>query len=164
MEIFCVTINDTTYHMANGTYYNKNTPNDVIRILENARMNHNRIRIFYGDSKTGRDWLEEYDTIGYVGRSTGSIKIPLLIYSNRSTGGPAILDDCIIKITEKHKILYQLPSYFLPQLTVKEAEPLLRETGYFFSVMANDKVQANFETGKKANNYIAFLQGNRNTK
>lgn len=91
------------YQEINGTFYKKTTNDDVIRMLEHARNNHIRITLDYGDAKTGRSWGEQYDITGYVGRSTGSIKIPLLIYNNRSMGGGSILDDCIISIKYANK-------------------------------------------------------------
>lgn len=57
------------------------------------------------------DWNEQFDVTGYVGRSTGPIKVPLLIHNRRSLGGPAILDHCIIGVRETGKdgrLLYQL--------------------------------------------------------
>jgi hypothetical protein len=96
-----VEVNGKKYKVKNGTYYNINTPDKVIDWLETSRERKQRIRIFYG--KSGKCWNEEFDTIGYIGRSTGTIKIPLLIKSSRSIGGGAILDDCIVRIDTKGK-------------------------------------------------------------
>ena len=98
----------------NGTTYNNNTPATVISVLEWARKGNKRIRIFYGDRKTGRDWCEAYDTVGCVGRSSGISKVPILLRNCRSTSGTAILDDCIVKITWDHKVMYKHPEYHLP--------------------------------------------------
>ena len=98
----------------NGTTYNSNTPGKVINTLEWARCNNKRIRIFYGDKKTGRDWCEAYGTIGKVGRSSGKVRIPILLRTRRSNFGAAILDDCIVKITCDHEIMYQHPNYHMP--------------------------------------------------
>jgi len=106
----------TTYKIINDTAYNKDTPDAVIKILENNRSGHRgeRLRLWYGDPKTGKDWEEVYDVEGYIGRSTGLIKVPLLIHNSRSMGGPALLDDNIIKIAEtkgSHRVLYEHPKY-----------------------------------------------------
>ena len=85
----------------NGTTYNDATPLDVIKWLETSRERRQRLRLFYGDTVTGICWNDEFDTIGHVGRSTGSVKIPLLIKNNRSFGGAGILDHCIIRIDTK---------------------------------------------------------------
>lgn len=101
------------YQVINGTYYDLATRQNVINVLENARLNDYRIRVYYGDISTGLDWNEQYDVTGYVGRSTGPVKRPLLIYNKRSFGGGVILDHCIVKITESKgkRVLYQHPLY-----------------------------------------------------
>jgi hypothetical protein len=82
----------------NGTTYDERTPRAVIDVLERARAEHLRVRIHYGDQGSGQDWGDVYDVAGYIGRSTGPVKIPLLIANSRSTGGGAILDHCIVRI------------------------------------------------------------------
>lgn len=102
----------TTYKIyASGTAYHIETPDRVCEILESARINRNRIQIYYGDVKTGKNWNQEYDTRGTIGRSTGTVKIPLLIKTSRSYGGGAILDHCIVKIRGKHGIIYKCENY-----------------------------------------------------
>jgi hypothetical protein len=106
---------ETLYKVVNGTSYHTDTHDEVVNVLENAMANHIRIRVYYGDAKTGRDWDESYDVTGYVGRSTGKVKVPLLVYNSRSLGGTAILDHCIVKIvrTAGKSLLYQHPNYHL---------------------------------------------------
>ena len=103
----------TQYHVVNGTSYHIETPKTVIDILEAARVNRTRIVVDYGDSATGKSWGDRYDIRGYVGRSTGINKIPLLVYNSRSYGGGAMLDNRIIKISESKggRVLYQHSNY-----------------------------------------------------
>jgi len=97
-----------------GTFYKKETPIIVCDILEKSRISHTRLKIYYGDIKTGKEWGDV--SICHVGRSTGSItgsiKIPLEIKNSRSTGGGALLDDCIVKIEHANKknggLIYKL--------------------------------------------------------
>ena len=149
------------YQLFNGTAYHVNTPAEVIVILDRAlnQRREYRIRLFYGDTETGRDWLEEYQIIGYVGRSTGSIKIPLLISRRDSTGGPGILDHCIVKITFDKLTVYQHDNYHLPELEIVEADQWLIDKGYNYTVPGH----ANFKTYDQAEKWIDFIQGNRNT-
>jgi hypothetical protein len=84
-----------------GTTYSNDTPKEVIDILERARRLKWRLRIHLGDPKTGKPW-GDIET-GYIGRSCGSIKIPLVIYNTRTTGGPGLLDRCIICIEHANK-------------------------------------------------------------
>jgi hypothetical protein len=102
-----------TYKEYNGTSYHTETKVLIVTILEIARKNKIRLVLDYGDILTGKSWNEIYGINGYIGRSTGTIKIPILIYNNRSIGGGAILDQCIIKISESKgkKVLYQHPTY-----------------------------------------------------
>lgn len=105
--------NKDFYKVINGTSYHAETSDKVISILEHCRVNKLRIIVDYGDIETGKSWGETCDIAGYIGRSTGLNKIPLLIYNSRSMGGGGILDNCIIKITtSKGKaVLYQHPNY-----------------------------------------------------
>lgn len=89
---------ESKYKEVNGTFYHSETSDKVIKILETCRQNGTRIILDYGDVKTGESWGEMYDITGTIGRSTGKIKVPLLIHNKRSIGGGAILDHCIIGI------------------------------------------------------------------
>lgn len=89
------------YADATGTYYHKETPTIVCDILEDSRTSQKRIKIHYGDIKTGKAWGDIATC--RVGRSTGTKKIPLEIYNARSLGGGAILDHCIVQIEHANK-------------------------------------------------------------
>lgn len=149
------------YKVCNGTYYNVNTPDTVINQLENARLNRYRIRLFYGDINTGRDWLEVYNTIGYIGRSTGKIKIPILIYNSRSLGGGAILDHCIIKITVDRETVYKNKNYQTPEFYIEEST--LNNKPWFHLYRKGENVPY-FGNAKRENcvNEIAFFLGKTN--
>lgn len=105
--------NGIAYKNIGGTFYHYDTFDNICTILETVKNTHERIRVHYGDTKTGKDWNEQHHVTGYIERSTGSIKIPLLIYNERSIGGPALLDHCIVKITttKGKKLLYQHHNY-----------------------------------------------------
>ena len=150
------------YKVVNGISYHENTPDAVIRVLENAMRANKRIRIFYGDTETGRDWMEIYDITGTIGRSCGQNKIPLLIKNSRSYGGGAILTDCIVKITIDKEVVYKHPKYYLPEMEIKEANDTLKAEGYFYSVFADGKNTYNCKTLKQAENEVAFHKGLRN--
>ena len=98
------------YKTYKGTAYHIDTPDEIVSLLHTARENNTRLKVYYGDTKTGRYWGDV--EVGYIGRSTGSIKIPLSIYNARSMGGGALLDDCIVQIDYANKkqggTLYQL--------------------------------------------------------
>lgn len=102
-----------SYQIVNGTSYHIETSKQVIDVLESARLNKTRIRVYYGDVATGKCWHEEHYVTGYVGRSTGISKIPLLIYNKNSIGGCGVLDSCIIKIRKASggQILFQADNF-----------------------------------------------------
>lgn len=138
--------------VVNGTHYNSNTPEEVIRILERARRDNTRLFLRIGDAKTGRDWLEEHEVEGRIGRSMGPVKVPLLIPNASSHGGGAILDDCIVGImTAKGKqVLYKHPKYNRPKFEITDG-PL--ET-LPIEILANGEIHARFENRKKAERWM----------
>ena len=138
----------------NGTTFHDETPIAVCNILNDTISSRRlkRIRIFFGDKETGKDWNEFYDNIGYVGRSTGLIKIPLMIHNTRSTGGGAILDHCIVKITVDKKTVYQHPKYHCP-IVIKGCSVIDTE---------DNKVIANCKDAEMAKRYFDYLKGARN--
>lgn len=104
------------YKLINGTSYHESTAEAVIIALENVRRTKIRVELSLGYThgpRAGEDWNEHYDVVGYVGRSTGERKVPLLVFNKRSLGGPAILDHCIIRIRKSKgkTVLYQHPNY-----------------------------------------------------
>jgi len=146
--------------MNTETHYHEDTPERVKQILESARYNHSRIRVFYGDSETGRDWGEEYDVMGRVGRSTGTKPIPLLIHNSRSLGGGGILDHRIVKITRNKRVLYEHQNYHHANYEIVESDM----HGIAEIVLEDGKVCARFSKNGQAQKWIDFMEGKRNSK
>ena len=144
--------------IANGTTYHNETPQAVINALEIARRNNSRIRLFYGDIQTGKSWGDEYETIGTIGRSTGTQKIPLLIKSARSMGGSGILAHCIVRITQDKRVIYSHPTFHTPGYSIGESTYIELP----FGVFADGENTANFPTMEKAQRYIDFMTGTSN--
>lgn len=97
----------------NGTTYHSDTPIKMVELLERLRNDQTRVRFHWGDTTNGEDWGDMYGVEGRIGRSTGTVKVPLLIHNKRSSGGRAILDHCIVKITTTNgrRTIYQHPDY-----------------------------------------------------
>jgi len=147
------------YQIVNGTYYSKGTPDSVIAILESARCSYQRLRLFYGDPTTGRDWMDEHDTTGQIGRSMGPRKIPLLLRNNRSTGGGALLDDRVIKITSAGRTCYQHPQYQVPVLVVV----CRKDYGVGPADVYRDReLVATFPSFTIADKWAQYMEGKRN--
>lgn len=141
------------YQIVNGTYYHRDTPAEVISVLEEARKSGTRIRLRYGDTKTGRDWLDEFDVEGRISRSMGPVEVPILLARRTSSGGPALLEHCIVKIRKTGKggrIFYRHPKYNLPALVVR----CCLEPGYEAEVLADGKAHARFKTAAQANRWM----------
>ena len=135
------------------------TQSGVADILNRFTESKQRVRLVYGNTTTGKDWLQEYEVIGSIGKSTGSNQIPLFISNSRSTGGGAISEDCILKIVDvkSKKVLYQHDKYIAPKFEI-----VILTNGY--SVTVDSNVQANFKTKKQAQNYIDFMLCKRMSK
>ena len=135
-----------------GTYYSSETPDEVIEILERARKEKTRLKLYYGDKETGRDYLEEHDTIGKIGRSTGTIKIPLILSMYNSTGGPALFDNGIVKIvtSPRREILWCHPRYHQPSITMRKIIDTSLSNNYSHELIVNGEVWSRHENERSA--------------
>lgn len=117
------------HEIVGGTYYHVETPAGLIALLERVRQDRTqRVLIILGDTATGIPWEEEPER-GYIGRSIGPHKMPLLIKTNRSLGGGTVLDHCILQVRESRggKVLWTHPSY--RALLAKRAEVQVERAG-----------------------------------
>ena len=138
-----------------GFWFTAGTSETICNIIANNLHGNSRIRIFLGDENWY--WLEEYDIMGYIGRSTGIKKIPLLLNNRKSIGGSGILTHCIQQITINKIIVYKNPKWRIKEFTTAiENEKI--------TVFYDGKIQACFNTEIQAKNYIEFMQGKRNKK
>lgn len=139
-----------------GTWFDPRTPEKIRRVLENARKGDEVLRIFYGDTETGRDLLEENDVLGRIGRSTGLLKIPLIVCDG-DPGGSRVTEHRIARIIRARdsKELYRHPKYHQPQFAVALGEHPL----YAASVLADGQVHARFESEGDAHLWVAFMMG-----
>lgn len=153
---------ESKYQIVNGTYYHAETSADVVRVLEHARNSRTRIRIHFGDTVSGRDWLDEWDVTGTIGRSMGPVKIPLMIASRRSTGGPGILDHCIVRIRTKGRDLYRHPNYHHGELVIRhETFTPPSSSGdkrtYSAAAYVNEQIHARFQSMKQAERWVCKM-------
>lgn len=142
--------------LSRSTYFDPGTHPDAARVLEAARKRGRKLRLILGDTSTGEPWLEEHDVVGRIGRSTGSLKVPLLIEAGQC-GGSAILCACLLALIawDSGDVLYRHAAYREAELDIRpsEAEDLP------WCVVRGEEVVARFQDIAKACAYLAFIRG-----
>ena len=126
------------------------------KVLESCRTRERKVRLILGDTSTGEPWLEEHDVVGRIGRSTGSLKVPLLIEPGEH-GGCAILCACLLAIVdwETGDFLYRHAAYREADLSIKPSGDADRS----WNVLRRGEVVASFRDIGKAGAYLAFMRG-----
>ena len=158
----CTLTGMKTYRIESGTSYDPRTPDEVIRVLESARQNRTRLHISLGDTTTGLDWLEEFESQGIVSRSMGPVKVPLLVANRRSLGGGTILTHCVVRIRTSSggRVLYQHPQYHHGSLEIRrKAEPVTLQDNRVLTVdvLREGATHASFETVEQARRWVRRL-------
>lgn len=126
----------------------------IMQVLEKCLSDKILIRIWYGESVNGTAWPDENDVVGYVGRSAGQIKTPLLLNNSRSIGGGGILQNCIVRIdTTKGDTLYKNPNFNAGIWRVGGLE-----------LFHNGEVWGRFKTQAAAIRCMEFMIGERYAK
>lgn len=149
------------YKIVNGTFYDSRTSDAVIHALEDARARNRHVKIHFGDTDTGKDWHEENDCRGKIGRSTGRVKVPLLVAKGED-GGPHMLDHCIVRIREigkTGKVLYQHPTYTPKKFEIVPNDHKEWKKTLPYSVLADGENVANCKTESEAKKYIDDVTG-----
>lgn len=147
-----------------GTWFNYMTPTQVRKIFESYRTEGGRLRIYNGDTKTGRSWMDENWVIGEIGRSSGLLQIPLLMETGE-VGGTGILDSCIVRIqdADTREELYRHKQFHLPMMEIKPTEGEIAKSYSHEVWVANRdnilEVSARFQTFGKAAHWVAFMHG-----
>jgi hypothetical protein len=140
------------------TYFAPGTPELVRKVLERYRKDGEReLRLWYGDASSGRDWCEEHDVVGHIGRSCGYVKVPLLVPEGEC-GGTAILTHCIVRLMDvaSGRELYRAENYQPPQLVVCADQ---RDGRLPWCVERDGQEQARFAAEADAHAYIAYMHG-----
>jgi len=148
---------ETKYKVIEGMAFHTETPELVCGILRGLLHTGHRVKIYFGDTETGRDWHEEHDTIGTIGQSTGTYKIPLLLHNTRSIGGGAILDHCIVKIRSMAtgRVLYQNSKYIAPKV---EIVPSDMAPAYQYNTLIDGEIHGRHRSLKSAQMCAAKLR------
>ena len=166
--------------------YDVSTPDIVVAALERCIIKHLtgeniRVRFFYGDTDRpdfekvhnrlpdpGKDWNEENDMSGYIGKSTGLQPIPLLLANSKSRGGGSILDGCIVRMLIQNPLggfyeAYRHPNYH----NAMERSSIIVPSDmpeYEAMITIDGDVPARFKKYTSAVRYVSFMIGKRMTK
>lgn len=133
--------------------FDQSVPLNLQNLITNLNKTRARVRVWYGDINTGTAWPEEFEVLGYIGRSTGQHKIPLLVNNARSYGGGALLVSSIVRIdTTCGRVLYKHPT-FEHGITLEG-----------LNVYAHGALHARCKTESQAAKLAAFLIGERYSK
>lgn len=139
------------------TYFDPGTDPKAARALEICRRDGRKVRLVLGDTATGRCWLDEHDVVGRIGRSAGTLKVPLLIEPGED-GGAAILTNCLLRLIDwdSGRDLYRHPAYRVPGLAIQRAP---KQADLPWQVLHDGTVAACFSDIGKAGGYLAFMCG-----
>lgn len=142
--------------LSRKTYFDPATDPKAARVLERCREANAKVRLILGDTATARTWLDEHDVVGRIGRSTGTLKVPLLIEPG-ADGGIAILTAYLLAIIdwESGEFLFRHPRYRAPDLLIRSGEDADRP----WEVLHDEQVVACFPDIGKAGAYVAFMRG-----
>lgn len=146
-----------------------NISEELINIILRAYKYKFRIRLFYGDIHTGRSWNEEYDVMGTIGRTTGNIKIPILVHNKRSLGGGALYLPSVIRIDdiEDKRTLWKLPNFHVEPMEIVYYPDDPNGLPYNVMQTKDSGVRvnvANFKTEIQAQKWVEFMEGKRYSK
>lgn len=153
--------------LSDGTIEDYETSDSLIAVLKRYENKPYRIRIWYGNKQTGEAWNEEYDIAGTIGRSSGTIKVPILLKTKNSHFGGAILVGNIIRIDDikDKRTLWQADNFHIGKMEVE----IESGSEYPYRVMQHKdsgEVQnvANFKDSNAALRWIDFMNGDRYCK
>lgn len=138
------------------TWHHPDALPEVCKVMDRCIKNGARVRLFYGDTVTGRDWGEENDVLGTVGRTTGPLKSPILIPKGEHAG-TTILEHRILKImdADTHRVLWTHEQYQAPLFSIKEDST----PKYSFAATMDGQTKARFQSFAKAAAWVAFMSG-----
>jgi len=93
-----------------GVYFYEGTPIKLCDKLIELKNSKERVVFDYGDTETKTSWNEVYDISGYIGKTTGTKPILILVHNSRSLGGGSIMTDRVLTIKKSRgkEIIYQI--------------------------------------------------------
>lgn len=124
-----------------ATFFPQEVDTVIAELINKIIEQKLRVRIFYGDRITGKDYCLRFDTIGYIIRTKEIYPQAALVKEKGSFINCKIDLNSIVKITVKKKSIYEHPGYYI-HLNIKEND------NYFF-LYKYDDAEAIFSSNSK---------------
>lgn len=132
----------------NETVVYTQVDNCLMTVLSECHRQKRRVRVWYG---TG---FKDYQTTGYIGRSCGLFKVPMIIFNSRSCSGRVISVSSLVRVddTRTHKVLWRASNHCgkMELFYVKGNELPWQVCD------RNNATPARFKTEKQARRWIDF--------
>lgn len=143
----------TKYKQIGEFFFEEGTDEQVANVVNRMYQTKKRYKVYFGCVDTGKVYAEEYDTIGTVGKSTGQIKIPLMITRKGNMGGGALLPSLIVAVREMdtNYFIYKHSKFVEPTVEIKEntsPDPSLKE--YKFETYFNGELHGRHKSLRSA--------------
>lgn len=138
------------------TWHDPDASHKVCKIIDRCIKNGTRVRLFYGDTDSGRDWREENDVLGTIGRTLGPFKSPILIPKGKN-GGTMVLERHLVKImdADSRHTLWAHERYKAPVFSIREDG----KPKFPFAVTMDGMTTCRFTSFAKAAAWVAFMAG-----
>lgn len=120
-------------NVVNGIRFSDGTSPDVIKAILKCMDMEIRVKLDYGDVKTGESFNQTDNVFGYIkAKSDGDVLFPLLVSDRKSMDGEPLKDSEIIKIEGSNSaeggVIYEHPNYHKKhKKTSKQAETKFRQ-------------------------------------
>lgn len=144
-----------------GVQFPDSVPDALISALEAAREDRKPVRLFYGDQKTGEDWLEETHVSGLLGYVRFNKQKLLTIRPLNGGHASEVMVEHVVKLLVEGEMKWQHAKYHISPLTVHVEVQNGRPK---WSVQGKNWSYFGFRSHLAAYRWISFMKGERGSK
>lgn len=140
-------------------WYDPRTRLEARQALEAARVTRRKVRLHYGDPRTGLDRLAAYDVAGFVGYAGWQLPHPILQPDRQHHLGQRICELEVVRVVDVDAMVatYSHPGYKLPDLKIVDAPAA--ENPMRVLLAADGKPLHECSTKGQATRWLKFYQG-----
>lgn len=161
MEINVLSVPGKKYY--NGAFYRNAAAPKVMETLHQMFARQCKVRIFYGNTETGKVYPMLERHIGYVvhkivWKVSSSYRVPVLLPTKQSKNGKEIFEESIVGIydIEKKSWVYKHSNFHFPRIDVD------RKGGDYIVTVDGEDFENTGGDYEKAYRIREYLTGNRN--